>query len=430
MTISDAELRACLDTLARSRELDPADPRFVALERAAAHLRKQAKKTRKAGRRREGAAHDRALRDAVADAAATPAVSEGAPARSDGGPRETRRERRCYVCKRPYRRLHDRYHLLCPRCGDVSNAMRELPVDLAGRRALVTGARVKIGHAVALRCLRAGAEVVATTRFPADAARRFAAEPDAALWRDRLEIHGLDFRRLDDVMRAVAVWRDGPALDLLVNNAAQTVWHGPDHYAALHAGERAGRPAALPVTRWGGDVSAPAPLAGVDTAVDLCREHSWTMRLADVPPVEMIEAQVVNAIVPALLCSRLEPALLRSRFPDRYVVNVTAIEGQFRRDEKLPRHPHTNMAKAALNMVTRTSAADYASRGIHMVAVDPGWVSHEGPPGQRAKARAQGVRPPLTVEDAAARVLDPVARGLAGRPVHGVLLKDFVEVPW
>ena len=375
-------------------------------------------------RRREAAAHDRALRDQVS-------AGEGAELRASGA--QTRRERACYVCKQPYRQLHDHYRLLCPTCGDASQAMRELPVTLTGRRVLVTGGRVKIGYAVALRCLRAGAEVVVTTRFAADAAARFAAEPDVADWRERLEIHGLDFRRLDDVMRAIAAWRAGPPLDLLINNAAQTVWHAPEHYAALHAGER--EASALPVSRWDEGMGGPAEryaalLAGVDMAIDLRREHSWIMRLAEVPPVELVEAQVVNSIVPALLCSQLEPAMLRSRFPDRYIVNVSAIEGQFQRGEKLTRHPHTNMAKAALNMLTRTSAEDYAERGIYMVAVDPGWVSHEGPPSLRAKAEAQGFRPPLDCEDAAARVLDPVARGLAGRPVYGVLLKDFAEVPW
>ncbi|EDM76195.1 probable short chain dehydrogenase [Plesiocystis pacifica SIR-1] len=440
MSLTDDELATCLELLERSRELEPNDPRFLALENAAAHLRKHAKKRRKAARRRATAAHDRALREQTGQAGAGEAP---APA-----PAQTLRERACYVCKQPYRELHGYYRSLCPRCGDASQAMRELPVSLAGRRVLITGGRVKIGYATALRCLRAGAEVAVTTRFPADAAQRYAAEPDAASWGERLTIHGLDFRRLDDVMRAIEAWRDPASghLDLLINNAAQTVWHGPEHYAALYAAEARAAATALPgprppdtpgfaVERWGAPDSGSRPalgrsLEGVDLAIDLRREHSWVMRLAEVPPVEMVETQVVNAIVPALLCSRLEPALLRSPFPDRYVVNVTAVEGQFRRTTKLVRHPHTNMAKAGLNMITRTSAHDYAERGIYMVSVDPGWVSHEGPAAARAKAEAEGFHPPLDMDDAAARILDPVARGLAGRPIWGVLLKDYAEVPW
>lgn len=414
--ISDDELATCLAILGRSRALAPDDPRFLALEDAAAHLRKHAKKKRKAARRRATQASDRAARE-------TAALAGG-----EGDAPRTRRTRACYVCKQPYRQIHAFYHLLCPACGDASAAMRDQPLDLTGRVALITGARIKIGYATALRCLRAGAEVIATTRFPADAARRYAAEPDAGQWRDRLRIKGLDFRRLPDVVAALDAWRADLALDVLINNAAQTVWRPPAEYAALHAGER--QPTALPVERWTAPEATPALVAGVDTAIDLRRQHSWVMQLDEVPPVEMVEAQVVNNIVPFLLCSRLKPAFERAAQPDRYIVNVAALEGQFARPSKPARHPHTNMAKAALNMLTRTSAEAYAADGIYMVSVDPGWVSHEGPPGAQATAREKGFFPPLDLTDAAARILDPIARGLAGRPVYGVLLKDYAEAPW
>jgi NAD(P)-dependent dehydrogenase (short-subunit alcohol dehydrogenase family) len=423
MAITEEELTACLATLERSRALDPSDPRFLALERAAAHLRKHAKKQRKAARRVATADHDREVR-------ARASLVSGRSSETD----ETLRARACYVCKQPYRRVHEVYHLLCPACAELSLTMRSQPLALDGRRVLITGGRVKIGYATALRCLRAGAEVLITTRFPADAAQRFAAEPDAERWRDRLAIHGLDFRRLADVLRAIEAWRAGPALDVLINNAAQTVWVAPEQHAALCEREREALARSFPpndsVERWTSIDDAPALIAGVDTAIDLRRTHSWVMTLEDLPPVELVETQVVNSIVPALLCSRLEPALRRSSFSDRYIVNVAALEGQFERPGKLARHPHTNMAKAALNMLTRTSAEDYAKRGIYMVSVDPGWVSHEGPPKAQARAREQGFHPPLAYEDAAARIMDPVARGLAGDPVWGVLLKDFGVVPW
>ena len=416
MALTDDDIATCLDLLERSRALDPNNPRFLRLERAAAHLRKHAKKKRRLARKQATAVHDRAARQ-------TAELMGGAD-----GPAATRRARRCYVCKAPYRQIHAVFHLLCPDCGDASQAMREQPLDLTGRRALITGARVKIGYATALACLRAGAAVIATTRFPADAAARYADEPDFAEWRDRLSIHGLDFRRLPDVLRAVESWRSGPPLDILINNAAQTIWHPPSTYAALYAAET--RPAQLAVERWTPTQPDRALLAGIDTAIDLQRQHSWVMALEEVPPVEMVEAQVVNNIVPFLLCSRLKPALEASPHADRYIINVAALEGQFQRAEKPARHPHTNMAKAALNMLTRTSAEAYAADGIYMVSVDPGWVSHEGPPAAQARAAAQGFRPPLDMADAAARLLDPIARGLAGQPVYGVLLKDFAEAPW
>ena len=438
MTIDDDELLACLAVLERSRALAPDDPRFLQLEQAAAHLRKHAKKRRKVARRREKARHDRELRVAVAEN------------RQAGG--TFARERRCYVCKQPYRQVHDFYHLLCPRCGDASMAKRTQPLELKGRRALVTGGRIKIGYQTALALLRAGAEVIVTTRFPKDAASRYAQEEDVAAFRDRLTIVGLDFRRLPDVIAQIEAWRRELTLDILINNAAQTVWHPPSYYDALWQGESL--PAALPIAREarrldgeqvdgrqvdGGQVDSgrvdsrkqdALALLGDVTAIDHARVNSWVLDLEDVPPVEMIECQVVNSIVPFLLCSRLEPAFLRAEAGDRYIVNVAALEGQFTRRHKLSRHPHTNMAKAALNMITKTSAEAYAEKGVYMVSVDPGWMSHEAPPEQRQKAFDHGFRPPLDGVDAAARIVDPIARGRGGAPVYGVLLKDFREVPW
>lgn len=423
MEPTEDEIQRCLATLEASRALSPDDARFLALEQAAAHLRKHAKRKRRLARKRASAARDRARREATGLAAA-----RGIDAGLDVHGPALDRERCCYVCKRRYRQVHAFYHLLCEDCGDASQARREPHLDLRGRRALVTGGRVKIGYAVALGLLRSGAQVTITTRFPADAARRYQAEPDAAEWRERLSIEGLDFRRLADVITMIEARRAGPPLEILVNNAAQTVWQPPEAYRELTAAEQL--PCPLPVTRWtGGDDSLHA-LTRVPSALDLQRVNSWVMELEEVPPVEMVEAQVVNNVVPFLLCSRLQPRMIASPFADRYIVNVAALEGQFNRPHKLSRHPHTNMAKAALNMLTRTSAEAYARQGIYMVSVDPGWMSHEGPERIQRRAREAGFHPPLDATDAAARILDPIARGLAGAPVYGVLLKDFREVPW
>lgn len=319
---------------------------------------------------------------------------------------------------------------MCGACGDDCLAQRDVPLDLTGRRALVTGGRVKIGYASALRLLRAGAQVHVTTRFAVDAAHRYALEPDFNDWRSRLHIHGLDFRALPVLLDAIERWRVGPPFDILINNAAQTVWHPPEHFRALWRGEM--NLAALPdvqVHPIAADthpvlLDVPAPI------IDVSRQNSWTQRLADVAPAEMVEVQVVNLMAPFLICSRLRPNLEASEFKDRYIINVTALEGQFERANKPDRHPHTNMAKAGLNMLTRTSAQDYVQTGIHMVSVDPGWMSNEGPPAQQMRAEAQGFHPPLEAVDCAARIVDPIVRGLNGTPLQGVLLKDFREVPW
>lgn len=434
MSLTDAEIDAALATLEAARSLEPDDPRYVRLERGVSHLVKTAKKKRRKRRARASAAHDRAQMRATALA-----VERFGP--SAHPPRAAlKRQRRCYVCKASYRTLHPRYHQLCPTCGERSAAARARTADLRGRVALVTGGRIKIGHATALSLLRMGCEVHVTTRFPRDAARRFAEQPDHADWWPRLHLYGLDFRDLPAVLAQVERWREHLVLDILINNAAQTVWHPPAYYAALRAGEQA--PLALPASiRCEAPARAPVGDAltdllfppGVDVQglpLDLRRTNSWVQDLEEIEPVEMVEVQVVNAIVPFVLCSRLQPALLRSAQADRYIVNVTAVEGAFDREEKQSRHPHTNMAKAGLNMITRTSAAEYAKQGIYMTSVDPGWMSHEGPARMVERAYASGFHPPLDAEDCAARVVDPVLRGVSGRPVHGVLLKDFEVTPW
>jgi NAD(P)-dependent dehydrogenase (short-subunit alcohol dehydrogenase family) len=164
--------------------------------------------------------------------------------------------------------------------------------------------------------------------------------------------------------------------------------------------------------------------------LDLRRTNSWVLRDTEVTPREWLEVHVVNAFAPFLLTSRLRPRLEASPYPDRYVVQVSAMEGSFARTGKTERHPHTNMAKAALNMLTRTVAEEYRASRIHMNSVDTGWVTDERPHVDKQVARAAGFRPPLDVIDGAARVYDPIVRGVNGEPVWGQFLKDYRSVGW
>ena len=387
------------------RGVDPHDPAFVAVERAAAHLRKSAQKKRRLARKQASRRRDR---EAMLGSALAAAHAGTAP---DESPRALRRARRCYVCKQPFRQLHAVYHMLCPICA-VRNARARADIaDLSGRRALVTGGRIKVGFEVARALLRAGAHVAITTRFPRDAARRFADCPE----RDRLEIHGLDFIDLRSTLAWIDIQlRRGEPLDILVNNAAQTVHRPPEYYAALVAAERAALPASTAPVDSDGLVFDPRPA------------NSWVLGAADVEPRELVEVHLVNAMAPFLLASRLKPLMLASPFPDRYIVNVSAMEGVFAYPGKQPHHPHTNMAKAALNMFTRTSAADYVRDGIYMTSVDPGWISLQNP----APSRPTDFAPPLDAVDAAARIVAPILRGVRGEPVAGVLFKDYEPAPW
>ena len=451
MSIDPDDLEAFRRVVARAQELPPEHPDAVAVRHAASAVYKAAKLRRRAERR----AAILANADAVPAATAT-----GAPGRIDDetaglpllAPTEGRtggtllRARACYVCKQRYTEVDAFHHQLCPTCAERNRARREARTDLTGRAALLTGGRAKIGMYIALRLLRDGAHTTITTRFPRDAARRFAGMPDSADWLHRLRVVGIDLRDPAQVVSlADSVAERGP-LDILINNAAQTVRRSPGAYAALEAAERAALPEGpLPEVADAPPVTALALTAGsasldriaLGTAIDagglvpdLAPENSWSQALGDIDPVEMLEVQLCNSVAPFILVSRLRPALAASPARRTYVVNVSAMEGQFGRGYKGPGHPHTNMAKAALNMLTRTSAHDMLSDGILMTSVDTGWITDERPHPTKTRLAQEGFHAPLDLVDGAARVYDPIVRGEAGEDLHGCFLKDFEPAPW
>jgi NAD(P)-dependent dehydrogenase (short-subunit alcohol dehydrogenase family) len=166
--------------------------------------------------------------------------------------------------------------------------------------------------------------------------------------------------------------------------------------------------------------------------VDLRPINSWRLTLGEVPSPEMLEVQLVNAVAPFVLCSKLKPLMARDRTDEKHIVNVSAMEGVFSRGTKTDKHPHTNMAKAALNMMTLTSAPDYAASGIFMNAVDTGWVTDEDAVQiSLRKQRMHDFQPPLDIVDGAARICDPFFSGLlTGHHVWGKFLKDYAPAPW
>ncbi|MCA2216389.1 SDR family NAD(P)-dependent oxidoreductase [Jidongwangia harbinensis] len=456
--VDPARLAACLAVLAEVEALPVEHPDAVAVRRATAGLFK----TAKLRRRRE-------RRDAIlaADRAVTEATATGAPNRIDdetaGLPLRTatedvtagilRQARGCYICKQRYHRVDAFYHQLCPDCAAHNRARRDARTDLSGRRALLTGGRAKIGMYIALRLLRDGADTTITTRFPHDAMRRFAAMPDSADWLHRLRVVGIDLRDPSQVVAlSDAVAARGP-LDILINNAAQTVRRSPGSYSALAAAESEPLPdGPLPEVEYfggrstgeiGGPASVPAhavttlALTAGTNAIDaggllpdLAPTNSWSDRVHEVDPVELLEVQLCNVTAPFVLVSRLRAAMQASPFPRRYVVNVSAMEGVFSRGYKGAGHPHTNMAKAALNMLTRTSAVDMFADGILMTSVDTGWITDERPHPTKMRLAEEGFHAPLDLVDGAARVYDPIVRGEQGEDVYGCFLKDYRPIPW
>jgi NAD(P)-dependent dehydrogenase (short-subunit alcohol dehydrogenase family) len=379
--------------------------------------------------------------------------------------------RKCYVCKRPFHEVHFFYDAMCPACAELNWTKRHQSADLHGRVALVTGARVKIGYQASVMLLRAGARVVATTRFPRDAARRYAREPDFAAWGDRLAVYGVDLRHTPSVETFCReILGRYERLDFIVNNACQTVRRPAGFYDHLLDGESmpavalpdaerrlldaheqlvgtpvvAGRRTLVDSAqasqvalldedlRRGHDIFPAGALDQDLQQVDLRDRNTWRLTLAEVSSIELLEVHLVNAVAPFVLNARLKPLMLRDRTFDKHVVNVSAMEGQFYRQFKTDRHPHTNMAKAALNMMTRTSAADYVADGIHMNSVDTGWVTDEDAAVLAERKRVEhGFSPPLDVVDGAARILDPIFDGFrTGRHLWGLFLKDYKPIPW
>ena len=470
MTIDPADLAAFHRVVAAAQGLDPESAEAVAVRRATAGLYKSVKVRRR---------KDHHSRVQAADRAVIAATATGAPDRVDdetqGLPLATRAvgesagellvARGCYVCKQKYTRVDAWYHQLCPDCAALNRAKRDARTDLTGRRALLTGGRAKIGMYIALRLLRDGAHTTITTRFPKDAVRRFAAMEDSADWLHRLRIVGIDLRDPAQVLAlADSVAAQGP-LDVLVNNAAQTVRRSPGAYKPLVDAEslplpdgplpeiesfdsvRDGHPHALTgalsehpelvaLALTAGSASPARIEAG--TAIDagglvpdLAHTNSWVQSVDQVDPIELLEVQLCNSTAPFLLISRLRASLAASPARRTYVVNVSAMEGQFGRGYKGPGHPHTNMAKAALNMLTRTSAREMLETdGILMTAVDTGWITDERPHPTRVRLAAEGFHAPLDLVDGAARVYDPVVRGEAGEDVFGVFLKDYAPAAW
>ncbi len=402
---------------------------------------------------------------------------------------ELKSPRNCYVCKKVYTKLHHFYDTMCTECGDFNYAKRFQTADLSGQVAIVTGSRLKIGYHITLMLLKAGATVVATTRFPADSALRFSKESDFTDWGHRLHIHGLDLRHIPSVeIFCNYIEQQYDRLDILINNAAQTVrrpagfyqhlmdkenapidslplrvqdllenhmnciqelknissgagnnknipvsWHGPEPGIGLRSSAKLSQiPYSFDNSLSVKEVFPEGQLDADLQQVDLRKTNSWRLKLGEIETTEMVEVQLVNAVAPFVLCNRLASLMKKENTGQKHIINVSAMEGKFQRFKKEDRHPHTNMAKAALNMMTHTAASGFAKEGIFINAVDTGWVTDEDPADlSKKKVDVHDFQPPLDIVDGAARVMDPLIDGInTGKHWSGKFLKDYFPIDW
>ncbi|MEU6242168.1 SDR family NAD(P)-dependent oxidoreductase [Streptomyces sp. NPDC047024] len=478
--IDPERLAVCLSVLEELDRIDVDHPDAIAVRRATSHIYRTVKQRRRQERRAAKTAHDRAVTEATATGSAeriddeTEGILPTSKVEAGRIAGILQRPRSCYTCKTRYVEVDYFYHQLCPDCARLNREKRDARADLTGKRALLTGGRAKIGMYIALRLLRDGAHTTVTTRFPKDAIRRFKAMEDSADWMHRLEVVGIDLR---DPAQAVALAdqvADAGPLDILVNNATQTVRRLPSAYAALVDGESAPLPAgelpahhvigafnsgavdglaALPIGTSGIEAQKVADLALVagnasiarhldGTAIDaggllpdVVDTNTWVQTIEQISPVELLETQLCNYTAPFILISKLRPAMAeaakKAASGRAYVVNVSAMEGVFARGYKGAGHPNTNAAKAAMNMVTRTSGQEmFDADRILMTSVDTGWITDERPHFDKLRLAEEGFHAPLDLIDGAARVYDPIVRGEHGDDLYGVFMKDYAPGKW
>ena len=405
----------------------------------------------------------------------------------------------CYICKQilGLDNTSKFYGSICTKCGDYNYSFRTMKLDFSGRIALVTGGRVKIGFYIVKKLLSYGCKVITTSRFPIDTLDKYKEDPDYEIWKDNLIIYPIDFRWFESTVKFVDyITKNFPHLDFLINNAAQTVRRTAAYYddslmaietKKLNADddkkiikndylsirkqlseekdidkkknkEEMSNALVSLAKKDKKEFDEILPLSVIASTIRIMDEkeqpniyimgpdgqpydfskgkNSWNFEIDEIPFQEFTEVQIINAWTPYYLCAKLKTLMEKSPFMDKYIVNVTAVEGIFYHFKRTT-HVHTNMAKAALNMLTRTCAKYLEKENIYMTCVDTGWVSHMNEmnkmidPDTKENSENEMAIIPLDELDGAMRVLHPIIEGIKNKKYYfGVLLKDYMVSKW
>jgi NAD(P)-dependent dehydrogenase (short-subunit alcohol dehydrogenase family) len=345
----------------------------------------------------------------------------------------------CYICKTriTLAQKHDFYSYMCNICGIINKSKRDAYQDLHGKFAIVTGGRVKIGFETALRLLRCGCHVLITSRFAKDALERYTKESDYDKWIHNLKIFEANFLDLDDTKKFIKfVFENYKSIDYLINNAAQTIARPKEFYNHLLLANPdvnlikqciINNNLAIDYQN-NPIIIAPQntqlfPLNKYDQfgqQLDLRDNNSWMLEIDDIDIKELLEVQAINNITPFIIITKLIP-LLKKENNYSWIINVTSMEGIFNYNSKNTHHVHTNMAKAGLNMMTRTSGKYlYEKYNIVMCAVETGWNNPQQP-------LSYDFKTPIDCLDGAMRILDPIFNELKA---HSVVYKDYQIHNW
>ena len=400
---------------------------------------------------------------------------------------------KCYICKEKFTldNIHKFYGNLCTKCGDHNYSYRTLQLDLSGRIAIVTGGRVKIGYYISTKLLSYGCKVIITTRFPKDSLFKYQQDPDYEKWKDNLIIYPIDFRIFESTIKFINYIKENfTHIDILINNAAQTLRRTSSYYNYLlpietkevnkendkiivkedYVSIQNSNPKILDnkpeilnslipsENRKNSDFQEILPLSVITSQIKIMEEkyqpsvtmmgsdgqpydfaggkNSWNFEFDEIPFQEFTEVQIINAWTPYYLCAKLKPLMEKSPFQDKYIVNVTAVEGMFNHYKRTT-HVHTNMAKAALNMFTRTCGKYLKNIGIYMTCVDTGWVNYMDEmtklidENEKELFENKFTNIPLDELDGAMRVLQPIIEGIKNKNyLYGILLKNYTTSVW